>query len=90
MAGIVDIQLGNLRKLLESRRIELDISDDAKLWLADKGYDPAYGARPLKRAIQTNLQNHMAEMILRGEIPDGSRVTVGEKKGQLTFEIKAA
>ena len=90
MAGIVDIQLGNLRKLLESRRIELDISDEAKLWLADKGYDPAYGARPLKRAIQTNLQNHMAEMILRGGIPDGATVEVGEKKGQLTFDVKMA
>jgi ATP-dependent Clp protease ATP-binding subunit ClpB len=87
MAGIVDIQLGNLRKLLESRRIELDISDDAKLWLADKGYDPAYGARPLKRAIQTNLQNHMAEMILRGEIPDGSKVKVGTDKNGLNFKI---
>lgn len=90
MAGIVNIQLGKLRKLLETRRIELDISDDAKLWLADKGYDPAYGARPLKRTIQTNLQNHLAEMILRGEIPDGASVEVGEKKGQLTFDIKSA
>lgn len=90
MAGIVDIQLGNLRKLLEARRIDLDISDDAKLWLADKGYDPAYGARPLKRAIQTNLQNHMAEMILRGEIPDGATIAVNEKKGQLSFDVKAA
>lgn len=87
MAGIVNIQLGNLRKLLESRRIELIISDDAKLWLADKGYDPAYGARPLKRTIQTNLQNHMAEMILRGEIPDGSTVTVGADKNGLNFKV---
>jgi ATP-dependent Clp protease ATP-binding subunit ClpB len=87
MAGIVDIQLGNLRKLLESRRIELDISEDAKLWLADKGYDPAYGARPLKRTIQTNLQNHMAEMILRGEIPDGAKVRVDTDKAGLRFNI---
>ena len=87
MAGIVDIQLGNLRKLLESRRIELDIDDKAKLWLADKGYDPAYGARPLKRAIQTNLQNHMAEMILRGQIPDGSTVTVTTDKSGLVFKV---
>ncbi len=87
MAGIVDIQLGNLRKLLESRRIELDIDDKAKLWLADKGYDPAYGARPLKRAIQTNLQNHMAEMILRGQIPDGSKVTVTTDKSGLVFKV---
>ena len=76
MAGIVDIQLGNLRKLLDQRRVRLEIDDKAKQWLADRGYDPVYGARPLKRAIQTYLQNHLAEMILRGEIPDGSLVQV--------------
>ncbi len=89
MAGIVDIQLGNLRKLLESRRVTLDLHDDAKAWLADKGYDPAYGARPLKRAIQTYLQNHLAEMILRGEIPDGALVRVASDKSGLTFRVDA-
>ncbi|MEK7801550.1 MAG: AAA family ATPase, partial [Pseudomonadota bacterium] len=89
MAGIVDIQLGNLRKLLDVRRIILDLHEDAKIWLADKGYDPAYGARPLKRAIQTYLQNSMAEMILRGEIPDGSNVVVGVKSNALTFQVEA-
>jgi ATP-dependent Clp protease ATP-binding subunit ClpB len=87
MAGIVDIQLGNLRKLLEARRVTLNLQDDAKAWLADKGYDPAYGARPLKRAIQTYLQNHLAEMILRGEIPDGASVNVASDKSGLTFRI---
>lgn len=87
MTGIVDIQLSNLRKLLEARRITLEIDESAKLWLAEKGYDPIYGARPLKRAIQTTLQNHLAEMILRGEIPDGSMVKVGTDKSGLTFKI---
>ncbi|MFA7275970.1 MAG: ATP-dependent chaperone ClpB [Pseudobdellovibrionaceae bacterium] len=87
MAGIVEIQLGNLRKLLEVRRISLDLKDKAKLWLADKGYDPAYGARPLRRAIQTYLQNHLAEMILRGEVPDGSHVIVDTDAAGLTFKV---
>ncbi len=87
MAGIVEIQLGNLRKLLEPRRIKLAIEDPAKLWLADKGYDPVYGARPLKRAIQTHLQNHLAEMILKGEIADGSAVQVGTAGGKLEFKV---
>lgn len=88
MTGIVEIQLGNLRKLLAARRMTLELDQTAKQWLADKGYDPVYGARPLKRAIQTNLQNHLAEMILRGEIPDGSAVKVGAAKDGLTFQIE--
>ena len=87
MKGIVDIQLGYLHKLLEDRRINLEIDDDAKLWLADKGYDPAYGARPLKRVIQTHLQNTLAEMILQGEIMDGSTVKVSSKKDDLNFTV---
>ncbi len=88
MTGIVDIQLGYLHKLLAGRRITLDIDDKARKWLADKGYDPAYGARPLKRVIQTELQNKLAELILRGEIPDGSAVRVTEKGGTLDFAIQ--
>lgn len=88
MTGIVEIQLGNLRKLLAGRRMEIDLDEKAKAWLAEKGYDPVYGARPLKRAIQTNLQNYLAEMILRGEIPDGSTITVSTDKDGLTFKIK--
>jgi len=89
MTGIVDIQLGYLYKLLVDRRIKLDVDDKAKKWLADQGYDPAYGARPLKRVIQTNLQNRMAEMILRGEILDGSSVQVSEKGGALDFKVQS-
>lgn len=88
MAGIVDIQLRGLRRLLEDRRIVLDIDDKAKKWLADKGYDPAYGARPLKRVIQTELQNALAERILQGKVPDGAEVAVTEKSGILDFKIR--
>ncbi len=90
MAGIVDIQLRYLRDLLEDRHIILDIDDKAKAWIADKGYDPAYGARPLKRVIQTELQNRLAELILEGEVGDGANVSVGVKGDELTFKIKAS
>ncbi len=88
MTGIVDIQLGYLEGLLADRHMKLDIDDKAKLWLGDKGYDPAYGARPLKRVIQSELQNKLAEMILKGEIADGASISISEKKGDLTFEVK--
>lgn len=87
MKGIVDIQLGYLHSLLKDRRISLEIDDKAKMWIAEKGYDPAYGARPLKRVIQTNLQNQLAEMILQGEIMDGSTVSVSVKKEELLFTV---
>lgn len=87
MAGIVDIQLGYLRKLLGDRRITMTLDDDAKRWLADKGYDPAYGARPLKRVIQTHLQNRLAQLILQGDIADGASVAVGVKADELDFKI---
>jgi ATP-dependent Clp protease ATP-binding subunit ClpB len=87
MGGIVDIQLGYLRKLLAARQITLSLDDAAKGWLAEQGYDPAYGARPLKRVIQTHLQNRLAEMILRGDVPDGAAVQVGVKGAELSFTI---
>ena len=87
MKGIVDIQLGYLHKLLSDRHITLSVDDSAKTWLADQGYDPAYGARPLKRVIQTHLQNRLAEMILQGDILDGSSVSVSAKKDELAFSV---
>ncbi len=84
MGAIVDIQIGRLRKLLTDRKIEIRISDAARSWLAEKGYDPAYGARPLKRVIQKNLQDPLAEEILAGRIKDGETVEVGATRG-LTF-----
>ncbi|MEL6965269.1 MAG: AAA family ATPase, partial [Pseudomonadota bacterium] len=76
MSGIVDIQLRRLASLLEDRKLSLDLSDAAKRWLAEAGYDPVYGARPLKRTIQRNLQDPLARMILEGTILDGSTITV--------------
>jgi ATP-dependent Clp protease ATP-binding subunit ClpB len=76
MSAIVDIQLTRLQKLLDDRKITLAVDDDARAWLADKGYDPAYGARPLKRVIQKNVQDPLAELILAGEIKDGETVPV--------------
>lgn len=87
MAGIVDIQLGYLYKLLEDRHIRLEVDENAKLWLGNKGYDPVYGARPLKRAIQSNLQNQLAEMILRGQVKDESTVAVTVNGDKLDFKI---
>jgi len=76
MVGIVDIQLAQLEKLLEDRKVALDIDAEAKKWLANAGYDPVYGARPLKRVIQRELQNPLAERILSGEVHDGNTVRV--------------
>ena len=76
MKGIVDIQLARLRQLLADRKIALDVDDKARAWLAEAGYDPVYGARPLKRVIQRELQNPLAQQILEGRIPDGATVTV--------------
>jgi ATP-dependent Clp protease ATP-binding subunit ClpB len=76
MAGIVDIQLRRLTQRLESRNMTLDLSDGALKWLADEGYDPVFGARPLKRVIQRAIQDPLAEMILSGDVLDGAEVSV--------------
>ena len=76
MDGIVEIQLGRLRKRLAQRGISIDLDQGAMKWLADEGYDPVYGARPLKRVIQRSLQDELAEMILAGDVSDGDTVSV--------------
>jgi len=76
MGGIVEIQLGLLAKRLAARKITVDLDDAAKDWLASEGYDPVFGARPLKRVIQRSLQDPLSEMILAGEVKDGARVVV--------------
>jgi ATP-dependent Clp protease ATP-binding subunit ClpB len=76
MAGIVRIQLGRFERLLADRRLTLSLDDSAAAWLADKGYDPVYGARPLKRVIQKDLVDPIARMLLAGEIEDGSVIAV--------------
>ncbi|MVZ98745.1 ATP-dependent chaperone ClpB [Sphingorhabdus sp. IMCC26285] len=85
MAPIVEIQVKRVQKLLKDRKIELALTDKAKAWLGRVGYDPVYGARPLKRAIQRYLQDPLADKLLRGEIPDGSTVQVDEGEGALVL-----
>jgi ATP-dependent Clp protease ATP-binding subunit ClpB len=86
MKGIVGIQLGRLQKLLNDRKLVLDVDDRAKEWLGEVGYDAVYGARPLKRVIQRELQNPLAEMILAGRISDGETVHV-TTSGEDTLKI---
>jgi ATP-dependent Clp protease ATP-binding subunit ClpB len=76
MDGIVTIQLKRLEKRLAARKITLDLDQGARKWLADEGYDPVFGARPLKRVIQRSLQDPLAEMLLAGDVKDGETVTV--------------
>jgi len=87
MAPIVEIQVGRVAKLLKDRKITIDLSDAAKRWLGRVGYDPVYGARPLKRAVQRYLQDPLAEKLLGGEIPDGSTVKIDEGDGALTMVV---
>ena len=87
MAPIVDIQVQRVQNLLKDRKITLSLSDEAKAWLGRVGYDPVHGARPLKRAIQRYLQDPLADMLLRGGIPDGATVTVEEGDGGLVLAV---
>lgn len=85
MDGIVDIQLDRLFHLLDDKKITMDMDDAARAWLADKGYDPVYGARPLKRVIQRALQNPLAGLILEGKVKDGDNVSVSAGADGLTI-----
>jgi ATP-dependent Clp protease ATP-binding subunit ClpB len=90
MGRIVEIQFARLTKLLEDRKITLTLDGQARDWLAEKGWDPAYGARPLKRVIQRSVQDPLAEMILAGEVADGDTVKIATKGNVLTFNGKPA
>ncbi|WP_112321272.1 ATP-dependent chaperone ClpB [Oceanibium sediminis] len=90
MDGIVDIQLGILDRRLEGRKITLNLSEDARTWLADQGYDPVYGARPLKRVIQKALQDPLAELLLSGEVLDGETVEVSAGPEGLILKDRVA
>jgi ATP-dependent Clp protease ATP-binding subunit ClpB len=90
MGRIVDIQLQRLQRLLDDRKIVLEVDAKARDWLAAKGWDPAYGARPLKRVIQRNVQDPLAEMILSGAVHDGEKVHVAAAYDGLTFNGKIA
>jgi ATP-dependent Clp protease ATP-binding subunit ClpB len=85
MASIVDIQMARLAKLLDDRKITLTLDPAARDWLADKGWDPAYGARPLKRVIQKAVQDPLAELVLAGRIKDGEKVAISASKQGLRF-----
>ncbi|MBY3156425.1 MULTISPECIES: ATP-dependent chaperone ClpB [Rhizobium] len=88
MGAIVDIQLKRLVALLSERKIIIDLDEEARHWLANKGYDPVYGARPLKRVIQKFVQDPLAEQILSGQVPDGSTVTVTSGSDRLQFRTR--
>jgi ATP-dependent Clp protease ATP-binding subunit ClpB len=93
MGAIVDIQMGRLNKLLTDRKITVELDQAARTWLANRGYDPAYGARPLKRVIQKHVQDPLAEQILAGGVKDGDAVRVSVRDGELTINgwpVKAA
>nr|MBA4770354.1 ATP-dependent chaperone ClpB [Sphingobium sp.] len=87
MTPIVDIQVARIGKLLKDRKITLDLTDGARTWLGRVGYDPVYGARPLKRAVQRYLQDPLADLILRGEVPDGATVRVEDGDGALKLAV---
>jgi ATP-dependent Clp protease ATP-binding subunit ClpB len=90
MGRIVEIQLRRLQQLLDERKIVLKLDAKAREWLADKGYDPAYGARPLKRVIQKSVQDPLSELILSGKVKDGETVTISAGRQGLTFNGSAA
>jgi ATP-dependent Clp protease ATP-binding subunit ClpB len=90
MGSIVDIQMARLRKLLEDRKVSIELDPKARQWIADKGYDPAYGARPLKRVIQKHVQDPLAEKILAGEIADGDVVRISADAHGLRFNDEGA
>ncbi len=87
MAPIVEIQVKRVQALLKDRKITLELSDKAKAWIGRVGYDPVYGARPLKRAIQRHLTDPLADMLLRGDVPDGAIVQVEEGDGALVLGV---
>ncbi|MGY2939305.1 ATP-dependent Clp protease ATP-binding subunit ClpA [Bradyrhizobium sp. GM22.5] len=89
MGRIVEIQFARLQKLLIDRKIVLTLDAAGRDWLAAKGWDPAYGARPLKRVIQRHVQDPLAEMILAGDVKDGDNVAISSEGNVLTFNGKA-
>jgi ATP-dependent Clp protease ATP-binding subunit ClpB len=88
MGPIVELQVERVQKLLKDRKITLDLSEAAQRWLGRVGYDPVYGARPLKRAVQRYLQDPLAEKLLAGEIPDGAMVRIDEGDGALEIVVE--
>jgi len=90
LAQIVDIQLRRLQALLDKRKVQLELTEKAKRLLAEEGYDPVFGARPLKRVIQRRIQNPLALKLLQGEFRDGERITVDVAEGDFVFTHAAS
>jgi len=92
LRSIVDIQLEAMRRRLSERRLTLEVTDAARAWLADRGYDPIYGARPLRRLVQTSIGDRLARALLAGEVRDGDTVLVdlADSKDGLTVVAKRA
>jgi len=90
MDRIVEIQIARLQGLLKDRNIAIALDEKARSWLANAGYDPIYGARPLKRVVQRNLQNPLAELILEGSVKDGDQVSVSATDRGLTINGREA
>ena len=88
MGPIVELQVARVQQLLKDRKIALDLTDAAERWLGRVGYDPVYGARPLKRAVQRYLQDPLAEKLLAGEVPDGATVRIDEGEGALEMAVE--
>ena len=89
MGRIVDIQMDRLRVLLADRKINLELDDQARTWLSNQGYEPAYGARPLKRVIQRNVQDALADKILAGDVKDGDTVRLSVRDGAISINGEA-
>jgi ATP-dependent Clp protease ATP-binding subunit ClpB len=88
LVEVVELQANDLRRRLASRRIELDLTDEAKRLLVEHGYDPAYGARPLKRTLQRELENPLAMLVLQGEVGDGDTAVVDAVEGSLSIAVR--
>ena len=88
LGSIVDLMVEDLRKRLVDRKLGIELTKKAKSWLAEVGYDPTYGARPLRRAIERYIENPLSSNLLRGELKEGNTVTVDLKDGELTFNTK--
>jgi ATP-dependent Clp protease ATP-binding subunit ClpB len=90
IANIIDVQLEKLRRNLDERGISIELDDSARELIIQEGYDPVYGARPLKRAIQTLIQNPLAVKLLKGEVASGQTVKASAKDGQIEFSAEGA
>jgi ATP-dependent Clp protease ATP-binding subunit ClpB len=85
LVAIVEIQLGHVARRIEARQLTLHVTEEAKRWLAETGYDPVYGARPLKRVVQREIESVLARKLLAGEIKDGSAIQIDVQDGELVI-----